>query len=122
MKEQASTLGVRRMGQERWKYLDMANMSFIAGDYLATNGYIKAFLETIPEETDEAREITKEFNRIEADRKRLHVELEEQAKNLGYLEKGDILTKGREQIEIDAIMNRKTVCWTVAMKYGLFSA
>lgn len=116
------TTGRRRMGQERWKYLDMANMSFAAGAYIETNGYITAFLETIKDGSKEANEIQKEFDEIEETRKKQRDDLEAQIKDLGYLEQNDIRSKGRDQIEIEAIYNRKTVCWTVAMNNGLFGA
>lgn len=110
------------MGQERWKYLDMANMSFAAGDYTSTDGYVKAFLETIKDDSDEAREIKIEFDRIDRERKNRIDELTTKTEHLGYLEQKDVRNTGREQIEIDAVYSRKTVCWTMAMNAGLFQA
>lgn len=119
MKEQSS--GIRRMGQERWKYLDMANMSFAAGDPISCKGYVEAFLETIKEDSDEATKIKQEFNQIEAERLKKHNDLEAQIKDLGYLEMQDYQNRGKQQIEVDAIYEMKTVCWTVAIDGGLFS-
>lgn len=114
--------GIRRMGQERWKYLDMANMSFANGDCVAADGYIKAFLETIKEDSPEAKEVKIEFDRIERERKIRINELNSDTEHLGYLEQRDVRNKVREQIEIDATYSRKTVCWTIALNAGLFNA
>ena len=120
MKEQSSG-GIKRMGQERWKYLDMANMSFAAGDPIACEKYLDAFLETIDENSDAAKKITIEYNRIESERLKKHNDLDSQTKELGYLELQDYQNRGKQQIEVDAILEKKTVCWTVAMNGGLFS-
>ena len=110
------------MGQERWKYLDMANMSYAAGDFISCNGYLSAFLETIVTDSEAGKQIKEEFDHIEIDRRKKNQELESKVKDLGYLEQRDILTRGKEQIEIEAIYNKKAVCWTISMQHGLFNA
>ena len=118
---ETKSIGLRRMGQERWKYLDMANMSFAAGDYITTQGYINAFLETIPDSSETSKKIKNEFDSIDQNRRDLIKTLEEEVKDLGYLEQNDILQTGRRNIEIDSIYNMKTVCWTIAMQDSLFT-
>ena len=119
---ETKTIGKKRIGQERWKYLDMANMSFAAGDYIATDGYIKAFLETIKNDSEEAQIIRNEFDQIDFDRRKQLQDLQTQIKDMGYLEQADYDKEGRRQIEIEAIYNRTTVCWTLAVDNNLFEA
>ena len=114
--------GLRRMGQERWKYLDMASLSFAAGEYLNTKGYIEAFLETIEENSKAAIEITELFDAIETERTKARQDLADQKKEWGELEKADIGNKAILQIEINAIYEKKAACWTTALKHGLFKA
>lgn len=114
--------GIRRMGQERWKYLDMANLCFASGEYGRTRGYIEAFLETVDENTEVGKRFKTEFDRIELDRRSNHNKLEKDIEPLGYLEQRDLRERGREQIEIDAIYEQKTVCWTLSLQHGLFNA
>ena len=114
--------GLRRMGQERWKYMDMANLSFAAGEYLNAKGYIDAFLETVEEGSEAAKEITVLFDEIDIERTKARQSLEDQKKEWGELEKADIGNKAILQIEINAIYERKAACWTMALKHGLFKA
>ena len=113
--------GMRRIGQERWKYLDMSTMAFAAGDYIQTEGYLKGFLDTIKNDSEEGNFLKGEFDRIELEKRNKLKDLEEQIRNLGYLEQRDYQERGRTQIEIEAVHNRKTVCWTTAMQMGLFN-
>jgi len=119
---ETKTTSMRRMGQERWKYLDMANLSFAAGAWFETKGYINSFLETIKDESDESKEIKTRFDEIEMERRTKIRDLEDQIKDLGYLEQKDYKNKGRDAIEVDAIHDQIAACWTVSMSAGLFSA
>jgi len=112
---------MRRIGLERMKYLDFANMSFAAGEFIKTKGYTQAFLETIKEESKSAKKITDDFDKIEEDRLKKIKDLEEQIEHLGYLEQKDYRNKGRDQIEIEAIYEQKTICWAVSLQDGLFN-
>ena len=47
------------IGHLRAKYLDLANMSFTQGEYLQAEGHIKAYLDTIPDNTEAAQTITR---------------------------------------------------------------
>jgi len=114
--------GLRRMGTERWKYLDMANISFAGGDYISCKGYINAFLETIEDGRPEAKEIRENLDSIEDKRRKLIQDLIKETEDIGYLEQSDIRHNARERIEIDAINDMKATCWIMALKYGLFGA
>ena len=115
------TSGIRRMGQERWKYLDMANMTFASGDYIKTIGYINSFLETIDEKSTAGLKIQQEFDIVEKEKQQNLKKLEQETHNLGYLEQKDMQTQGRDIIEINSVYDRKTICWTISIKYGLFN-
>jgi len=112
--------GLRRMGQERWKYLDMANLSFASGDYINCKGYLDAFLETIDDGSREAKEIKENYDFIEDKRRKLIDQLLKETESLGYLEQSDLRHNARERLEIDAIHDMKTACWILAIKNGLF--
>ena len=119
MENKTGSSGMRRMGMERWKYLDMANMSFAGGHYGETRGFIEAFLETIKEDSEEGKILQSRFNDIEIVRRQRVQDLEKESKNWGYLEQEDG-NDLRRSIEIDAVYDQKTACWTVAMARGLF--
>jgi len=64
--------------------------------------------------------IKKEFNDIEIERRENIKKLEEEVKDWGYLEQKDAKNNGRDRIEMEAVYNRKTVCWTTSLEKGLF--
>jgi hypothetical protein len=113
---------VYKLGQVRYKYLDLANMAFAQGHFPECVEYINAFLETVKDETDAGMKIKEEFDRIEMDRRLNVKKLAEEIKDLGYLEQRDANNLGRERIELEAIHDRKTVCWTVSLTNGLFES
>jgi hypothetical protein len=112
---------IYRIGLIRYKYLDLSNMSFAQGDFVGCMGYINAFLETIKEGTPIAETIRKEFAKIEEERKERVKKLGELTENLGYLEQKDAKERGRQELEIDAVHNRKNICWTISLMENLFN-
>jgi len=108
------------VGHLRMKYLDLANMSFSQNNYIAADGYIKSFLDTIKEDTQAAEKITKEFNTISNRKHKSIKELQKSTESLGYLEQKDILDEGKTNIEVNSIHDRKAVCWRIALQEGLF--
>ena len=110
----------RRLGFERLKYLDMANLSFAEQNWIGCRGYIDAFLETIVEESKAADMIKEQFADVEADRKEQQSTLDEKATSLGYLEQRDLMERGKLQIEMEYVHSQKTVCWQVALEMKLF--
>jgi len=107
------------LGHLRAKYLDLANMSFTQGEYLQAEGNIKSFLDTIPQETEAAKQITQDFNIIEIRKQQQKKELYAHIQGKGELEKTDIKNQGNMEIEIEALHDKKVICWNTAMKYGL---
>lgn len=113
--------GKRQMGMERWKYLDMANLSFAGGNYGACKGYLEAFLETISENSEEGKTLQLGFERIETDRQSKVSELQKDSENWGYLEQLDG-NDVRREIEINSLYEQKTLCWTTSINFNLFEA
>jgi len=110
-----------RIGFERMKYLDMANIAFAEQNWTGCRGYLDAFLETIPETTKAATEIKELLNEIETTRTNQRNELNNTIKNMGYLEQRDLTERGNTQIEIEYVHSQKTICWKVALTHGLFN-
>lgn len=108
------------IGHIRMKYLDMANMSFTQGNYKECEGFITAFLETIKDDGAEADMIRKNFDSIERIKRERKRDLSEHIKDLGELERVDTKAQGELEITIESLLDRKTICWNVAMKQGLF--
>jgi len=107
-------------GHIRIKYLDLANMAFAQNNYVMANNYIKNFLDTIKDDTPAAEYIRKEFDKIALQKKKNLDELLKTTDKLGYLEQKDILDEGKTNIEVNSIHDRKEICWTIALKEGLF--
>lgn len=109
------------IGHYRLKYLDLANMNFAQGNFVQADGFIKAFMDTIKDESQAAIDIKLGFDEITTRKKHQIEQLFEHTSTLGYLEKKDTETEGREEIEINTIHDKKIICWRVCMKYGLFN-
>jgi len=108
------------IGHLRMKYLHSANETFAQGNYVQTDGYLKAFLDTIPDDHPVASFISTEFDNIMVRRKEQMEQLKNEIQNMGYLESKDTENRGREEIEINTIHDKKVVCWRVGLKEGLF--
>jgi len=107
------------LGHLRAKYLDMANMSFTTQQYLEAEGHIKSFMDTIKEDTEPAKELTKEFDIIEVRKHAQKKELMHHLEDKGELEKTDIKMQGELEIVIEALHDKKIVCWNVSQRHGL---
>ena len=108
------------IGHLRMKYLHSANETFAQGNYVQTDGYLKAFTDTIPDVHPCADMIKEEYDNIMLRRKAQMQELQDQIKNMGYLESKDTENRGREEIEINTIHDKKVVCWKIGLHEGLF--
>ena len=108
------------VGHLRMKYLDLANMAFAQNNYIAADGWIKNFLDTIKDGSNAAKTITQEFDKITSRKKKNIEELDKSTENMGYLEQKDILDEGKTNIEVNSIHDRKQVCWRIALQEGLF--
>ena len=111
----------------RMKYLDQANMNFTMGlgsenptYFKECEGNLDNFLDTIDAEKPEGMIIQKEFDRIEEEKHKRLMELNESIEDKGELEMIDVNTSGRMQIYIDSLHDKRTVCWNVAIEKGLF--
>lgn len=122
MMEKTTNIGFLRM-----KYLDSANTNFTIGvgandekSYKQCESNLESFLETVDGESEEGKKIQEEFDRIEDEKKQKQEELEDFVKDKGELEKLDYNQSGNLQIYIDALQSKKSVCWNIAIEYGLF--
>jgi len=107
------------IGHLRAKYLDLANMYFVQGNTRDCAGYIDAFLNTIPDESEAASYIREEFDKVEVIKNNNKKILFDEMKNLGSLEKTDVKIDGDKQINVDNLQDKKVVCWNASAKYGL---
>jgi hypothetical protein len=95
-------------------------MSFAQGHYTQCKGYIDDFLDTIKEETESAKTIKTEFDKIYQNQKKLEDAIEQQAKNLGYLERKDFEDTAKTELGANTIHDLKEICWRISLKYKLF--
>lgn len=107
------------LGHTRAKYLDLANMSFVTENTNECSRQLDNFIDLIKENTDEAKELTKQFDHIELNKQMHTKQLLEEIKDMGELEKTDIKNQGEKQLLMEALHDKKIVCWNIAMKYGL---
>jgi len=108
------------IGHLRMKYLDLANIKFAQGDFISCKGFINNFLDTVKDESPAGISIKIEFDKINNMIKQQIRDMEIGMGNLGWLEKRDYETKGREEIEINKIHDMKEICWRIGLKEGLF--
>lgn len=109
-----------KLGILRLKYLDLSNMAFAQQNPILANGYINDFLQTIKEDSKAGKDIKKQFDETMEKREQQLKELFKATEKLGYLEKKDVENRGRQEIEINTIHDKKTICWSVSMENGLF--
>ena len=111
------------VGHLRMKYLDAANILYANAqnvtDYLGCRDMLYNFIDTIKEDGKAADHLKNELDRINLDKNENIKKLEDDKKNMGYLERKDYDNE-RDRIEINAIHDMKTLCWIVALEYNLF--
>ena len=115
-----SETSIKKKGSERWKYLDMSNMSFASREYESAEGFIRGFLTLVDADSEEGKELTSEFNRIEEGRHESVKKLKDEMSKVGYLEQHDLQQNKKLTIEVDALHERIATCWIISQKYGLF--
>lgn len=108
------------IGHIRMKYLDLANLSFAQGNYSQCKGYIDSFIDTIDEDSVCGKSIKKEFDNAYSHRASIAYQLEQEVKNMGYLEKQDYESVAKSEINIDSLHDLKAICWRISLKDGLF--
>ena len=107
------------LGHMRAKYLDLANMSFVTENTAECSRQLDNFIDLIEEGSDVAKDIAERFDKIELN-KQIHTQqLLDEIKDMGELEKTDIKNQGERQLLMESLHDKKIVCWSLAMKYGL---
>lgn len=118
---ETNIVGEYRVGISRLKYLDICNLKFIATDMDGAKQAIDSFLNTIKAGTPVEKEIQKNIDIIEEKKTRLHKELRAEIDKKGFLEQSIGWNDGHAQIDIEALLDLKAVCWAVALEHGLFN-
>jgi len=107
------------LGHKRGKELDMADMCFAQQDTQGCGFHLDNFMDTIPEESEAAKELKHDFDIVEIQLHHNTKLLIEELKDMGDLEKTDVKVKGNQQLLIESLHDKKIICWKVSLKYGL---
>ena len=110
------------IGHLRMKYLNEADNAYAHGgmeNILRCRRIIDNFIGTIKEGIPAAEQIKKHFDDINKIKEELIKNLNDNTKNIGYLERKDADNE-RDIIEINSIHDMKIACWIVALENGLF--
>lgn len=121
-----------RMGDFRRNLLESASFDFAVAakvahetGNLATYRSVEALLDAYEFSLDPGSEAKKDVLRekeiIENDKKEKLQQYEVNKKRLGYFERQDVEQTMEREIEIEAVARRLSNCWDVANKRGLFN-
>jgi hypothetical protein len=121
-----------RMGDFRRNLLESASFDFAVAakiahetGNLATYRSVEALLDAFEFSLDPGSEAKKDVQReketIETDKKEKMQRYELDKKRLGYFERQDVEQTMEREIEIEAVAKRLQNCWDVANKRGLFN-
>ena len=121
-----------RMGDFRRNLLESASFDFAVAakiahetGNLATYRSVEALLDAFEFSLDPGSEAKKDVQReketIDTDKKEKMQRYEVDKKRLGYFERQDVEQTMEREIEIDAVSKRLANCWDVANKRGLFN-
>jgi hypothetical protein len=113
-----------KIGQLRQEYLNLANMSYANAnsltDYRISNGFMDAFEFSLDPGSEAKKDVQREKETIELEKKEKMQRYEQDKKRLGYFERQDIERTMEREIEIESVAKRLSNCWDVANKRGLF--
>lgn len=121
-----------RMGDFRRNLLESASFDFAVAakiahetGNLATYRSVEALMDAFEFSLDPGSEAKKDVLRekeiIETDKKEKMQRYEVDKKRLGYFERQDVEQTMEREIEIEAVAKRLQNCWDVANKKGLFN-
>jgi len=121
-----------RMGDFRRNLLESASFDFAVAakiahetGNLATYRSVEALMDAFEFSLDPGSEAKKDVQReketIETDKKEKMQRYELDKKRLGYFERQDVEQTMEREIEIEAVAKRLQNCWDVANKRGLFN-
>lgn len=116
--------GTHKIGQERYKYLDLANISYANAsnltDYRKALGFMDAFEFTLEPGSEAKKELLRKKEQLEQEKKDAVQRWEQWKQGLTYFEQFDVQPE-RDRIEIVAVGQRLDSCWEIAKRYGLFN-
>lgn len=121
-----------RMGDFRRNLLQSASFDFaiaakIAHEtgtlstYRSVEALMDAFEYSLEPGSEAKKDIMREKELIENDKKEKLQRYETDKKRLGYFERQDVEQTMEREVEIDAVAKRLSNCWDVANKRGLFN-
>jgi len=124
--------GSNRMGDFRRTLLESASFDSavarkIAADtgnlatYRSVEALLDAFEFTLDPGSEAKKDVLREKEAIETDKKDKLMKYENEKKRLGYFERQDIEQTMEREINIEAVNKRLSNCWDVATKRGLFN-
>jgi hypothetical protein len=119
-----TTGATHKIGQERYKYLDLANISYANAqnllDYRRANGFMDAFEFTLEPGSEAKKELMRKKETVDQERKEAVRKWEQWKEGLGFWEQEDAETE-RMRLEIEAVGKRLDACWEISKRYGLFN-
>lgn len=115
------TGGNYKIGITRAKYLDICNIQFIQGNIDGVKQSLNAFLGTIVKDTEAEKELQRNIDVIEEERLKKHKDLHEELQKKGFLEQPVNFLDKQAEIDMDALLDVKALCWAVAISHGLFN-
>jgi len=113
-----------KIGQERYKYLDLANMTYAnareLSDYRTPIGFMDAFEFTLEPGSEAKKEYLRKKEEVEVEKTENIRQWEKWKEGLTYFEQSDVSLQ-RDRIEIAAIAKKLDCCWDISKRYGLFN-
>ena len=110
-----------RIGVDRYNCLQMADDCFARGDYAGCGRHIDNFLSKIDEKNEAGKKIKAEFDHLSKIREEQIKELHKVTETMRYLEQRDTRDRYRNEIEVSALLDKKSICWSVSLELGLFN-
>ena len=121
-----------RMGDFRRNLLESASFDFAVAakiahetgslsTYRSVEALLDAFEFSLDPGSEGKKDVLREKETIEQDKKEKLQRYEIDKKRLGYFERQDIEQTMEREIEIEAVSKRLQNCWDVANKRGLFN-
>jgi len=121
-----------RMGDFRRNLLESASFDFAVAakiahetgnlaTYRSVEALLDAFEFSLDPGSEDKKDVQREKETIDTDKKEKMQRYEVDKKRLGYFERQDVEQTMEREIEIEAVAKRLQNCWDVANKRGLFN-
>jgi len=108
------------IGIKRFKDLDEATANLAQGNEQASKGFINSFIGTIDGNSNAAKILKEEFDKIHGRRKDEHRDLDKRIEDIGFLEQSVGSRQGHIIINTLALQDIIETCWRIGREEGLF--